>query len=289
MTGDAHLPACLLCASSADVRLSFELTRPVYACRACGLMFAPRPASISAGDAFPEEYYRGGVYADYTLDRLANHRNAQRVLTELEQRASGRRLLDVGCALGFFLEAAQHRGWETRGLEVSPWAAERARRELDLAVDLGSIESPPADLGPFDVITLWDAIEHLERPDRALAEARRLLRPGGWLALSTADSTSLVRRLTGRRWRIFQDPTHLFFFDEPTLRRLLARAGFEVAWLRRRGKHVSLPMILHQSPLPYARAIERWLLRHGRQPHLYVNLFDMMTVVARASEKPAER
>jgi len=275
-------PACLLCGAAGTARFLFRLARPVFRC-SCGLVYAPQAPSTTSAGAYAEGYYHGQVYADYVGDRPAIHRNAARSLGELEQAVAGRRLLDIGCAHGFFLEAARARGWSVRGIEVSEYASEYARRELDLAVDTGSIVTPPADLGTFDVVTLWDVIEHLERPDLALASVREHMDARGRIVITTGDYQSLLRRLTGRRWRLFSDPTHLFFFDERTLSRLLLAAGFEVLSVRHRGKYVSLAMGLHQSPLPFAGALNRWLERRGWKPHVYVNLGDVMTVVARPS------
>lgn len=140
--------------------------------------------------------------------------------------------------------------------------------------------SPPQDLPRFDVVTLWDTIEHLDRPDIALAHIRRLLRPNGVLVFSTGDYASLLRRLTGKRWRLFADPTHNFFFDEGTLRLMLTRAGFDVARVTRRGKRVSLSLILHQSGLPLSAQLRTWLLAKDWNPAVYVNLRDVVTVFA---------
>jgi 2-polyprenyl-3-methyl-5-hydroxy-6-metoxy-1,4-benzoquinol methylase len=234
----------------------------------------PRPE-----DEYGEAYYRGGVYADYLVDRAAIARNARRWLAEVEPQAPGRSLLDVGCAAGFFLEAARERGWSVRGLEVSAFAAGHARG-LGIAVDVDSILSPPSGLPAFDVVTLWDVIEHLDRPDVALRRVRELLRPGGLLGLSTGDYGSLLRRVAGSRWRLFADPTHRFFFDEATLVRLLRGEGFEVRSLRRRGKWVGVAMALQQSPLPFAAPLQRWLGARRLAPMVYANLRDVMTVVA---------
>lgn len=269
---------CLLCGGSRSHQL-FKTERPIKRCEACGLVYAePEPGPKALYD---ESYYRGGVYADYLADRASIHRNARRALTELEALTTGRDLFDVGCAAGFFLEAARDRGWRGRGIDVSAYAAGFARDRLGLPVDEGSIVSPPPGLGSFDAVTLWDAIEHLDRPDLGLANIRRLLKPGGVLALSTGDYGSLVRRLTGHRWRLFADVTHNFFFDVRTLRRLLEREGYEVLRVSHRGKWVAIAMILHQSGMPGAARLERWLVSRRWDPALYVNLFDVMTVFAR--------
>lgn len=291
---DAQSPAttrgdiCLVCGGSDTGRLLFHTSRPVLQCRTCGLVYA-KPRNAVAHDEGPEnyskdyseDYYRDGTYADYLADRDAIQRNAPRVLSELEQMVKGRRLLDVGCATGFFLEAARSRGWMVQGLEVSEYASNYARRELKLQVETASIVSPPAGLSQFDVVTLWDTIEHLDRPGLALANIRRLLGPRGVLVFSTGDYDSLLRRLTGKRWRLFADPTHNFFFNARVLQRMLERESFEVLRMTRRGKRVSLSLILHQSGLPLSGWARKWLLARGWNPSIYVNLRDVVTVFAR--------
>jgi SAM-dependent methyltransferase len=129
-------------------------------------------------------------------------------------------------------------------------------------------------------VTLWDTIEHLARPNLALANIKSLLKPGGMLVVSTGGYDSLLRKVTGQRWRLFSDRTHRFFFTQKKLGGLLTNAGFHVERIHHRGKTVCLPMILHQSPLPFGSALERWLDRRGGHPSVPVNLWVVMTVFA---------
>jgi SAM-dependent methyltransferase len=264
----------------------FELDRPIVECLSCGLVYDQPRGQQEAATAYTESYYRGVVYADYLAERPVIRKNAGRALGEIERYTSGRDLLDIGCAAGFFLEAARDRGWRVRGIEISEYAANHARK-LGLTVDLGSIVSAPPGLPPFDVVTLWDTIEHIDRPDLAVANIHKLLKPGGLLVASTGDYASLLRRLTGRRWRLFGDPTHRFFFTERTLGDLLSKAGFRIQKVHRQGKAVGLPMILHQSPLPLGKAVGRWLDQRGWHPSFYVNLWDVMTVFATPESRPS--
>ena len=273
--------SCILCGNQTGSRVLFTLFYPIVECAGCGLVYAEFAGREAAPEDYDQSYYTSGVYADYLGDREAIHRNAKRLLIELESLAPDRRLLDVGCAAGFFLEAARDRGWSVHGIEVSEYAARYAREQLHLPVDLGSISTSSKHLAEFDVVTLWDTIEHLERPDLALRNVRRLMSDKGVLAISTGDYGSMARRVCGRKWRLFSDPTHRFFFDEKTLKRLLAEAGVEVTRLTHRGKWVSLSMILHQSRLPLAGALQRRLAAKNLNPMLYVNLRDVMTVLAR--------
>jgi SAM-dependent methyltransferase len=266
--------ACIVCRGR-TARAS-ALRRDLVECMNCGLVYVPAATEDRA--EFDDHYYVEGVYADYVQDREAIHRSAVSRLQTLERAVQGRRLLDVGCAAGYFLEAARTRGWNGAGLELSAYSVQLARR-LALEVFEASILAPPP-LPVFDAITMWDTIEHIPRPDIAVENVRRMLRPGGVLVISTGDRRSLVARALGRRWRLMHDPTHKFFFDEPTLSSLLATAGFRVLSVSRPGKWVSAGMILHQLPPGPTTAARRALSARGWNPALYVNLGDVMTMVA---------
>jgi len=276
---DWYFPACPFCKEGARPRHLFTVRRPILRC-GCGLVYAGRRRGETLAAAYGETYFQGLVYADYLADRAAIRKNAAHSLAHLEERVAGRRLLDAGCAAGFFLEAARDRGWSVFGLELSEYALAHARDRLGLTAWRGSIEAPPAELAPVDVVTLWDVIEHLENPLGALERIRRLLLPGGRLVLSTGDFDCLLRRTMGRRWRIFSDPTHLYFFSNATLRRLLQDAGFQVLDAHHGGKRVSLAMMLQQAGVPSSRVVARMLGRLPIQPYLYVNLWDVVTVTA---------
>jgi SAM-dependent methyltransferase len=221
---------CVVCEGSAAVPNT--LRADLVECPAYGLIYCPDAREDRS--EFGDGYYRNGAYADYAADRPAIRRSAAARLAKLERMVHGRRLLDVGGANGYFLEAARGRGWEVVGLELSPYASGCARH-LNLEVHEASILTPPS-LSSFDLVTMWDTIEHLSRPDIALQNARRLLGPGGLIAVSTGDRRSVVARLYGRRWRLLDDATHKFFFDQATLLALLRNAGFKPIALGRPGK-----------------------------------------------------
>jgi 2-polyprenyl-3-methyl-5-hydroxy-6-metoxy-1,4-benzoquinol methylase len=268
--------ACIVC--GAPEGTPSRLRRDLVECPRCGLLYCPNPREDRA--EFTERYYQDGAYADYQSEESSIRRSANHRLKALERVTSGRRLLDVGCAAGYFLESARTRGWQPIGLELSAHAARRALvRQIE--VYEGSIMSPPR-LPMFDAVTMWDTIEHIARPDIALQNARGLLNPGGVLAISTGDRRSLAARALGARWRLFADETHKYFFDQATLGALLEQAGLRpIAWSRG-GKWVGLVMILHQLPAPGARHLRDILMRRNWNPSIYVSLRDVMTVLAKA-------
>jgi len=167
---------------------------------------------------------------DRYLDELDNHRRTfDDRLPLLPSRTAGDRLLDVGAAVGIFVERARRAGWSAAGLEPSSWAAAHARDVLGQPVTTGTLEQERPPSGSLDVVTLWEVIEHLPDPAATLREIHRILKPGGHLALSTPDARSPVSRLLGRRWPGWRKvPEHLFFFDGHTLARMLNDAGFDI-------------------------------------------------------------
>jgi 2-polyprenyl-3-methyl-5-hydroxy-6-metoxy-1,4-benzoquinol methylase len=137
-------------------------------------------------------------------------------------------VLDLGCATGLFLhELCQGGQWQGIGLDINEGALAAARRQ---AVDVLCGEASDLGLrsGFFDMVTMWDVIEHVPDPIGALAEVYRILRPGGVLLLSTVNGESWQARLWGRHWVGWDVPRHLQVFSSQTLCRLLENTGFEV-------------------------------------------------------------
>lgn len=175
-------------------------------------------------------------YSDYLALAVAMERTHEARLRRLRRLApAAETVLDCGCGPGFFLRAAARAGLRTCGIEVSAFAARYGREQLGQPVITGPIDAEhvAAAGGPFDLITMWDTIEHLHEPASALRLLAGRLRPGGVLALSTGDVGSLAARASGARWHLFSLPEHLWFFSVPSLRRLLARAGLREIGVRR--------------------------------------------------------
>jgi SAM-dependent methyltransferase len=131
--------------------------------------------------------------------------------------------------------AARDAGWQVAGVEMSAKAAEIARRR-GLDVETAGLEESQWPRGAFDVVTLWDLIEHLEVPLAAMSVVHEKLRPGGTVFLETPDETFWVRsvirgifNLSGGRidlLRYFYYSDHRFYFSATTLRHILGKAGF---------------------------------------------------------------
>jgi 2-polyprenyl-3-methyl-5-hydroxy-6-metoxy-1,4-benzoquinol methylase len=208
----------------------FDRYGQIVRCEGCGLVYTnPRPAARSVRRSYAET-----ADHEYMREDASRSINAHMSLHTIKRHARGGRLLDVGCATGYFLNAARI-DFEVVGVEPSSWAADYARSRLHLDVMAGHIESVDLPLGTFDVITMNDVIEHFSDPKVALQRAATLLRPGGILYLVTPDIGSLSARLMRGRWWGLR-PAHLYYFSRRTLSALLEQCGFEVARARSFGR-----------------------------------------------------
>jgi SAM-dependent methyltransferase len=134
--------------------------------------------------------------------------------------------LDVGCAAGFFLDVAHEAGWQATGVELSPYMSEQARQR-GLDVKTGSLEEVDFPLGAFDLISMWDMIEHAQHPRAVLERAFELLAPGGLLVAATGDIAGATARIYGAKWGLLAPPGHLFYFSRRTLFAMFAQTGFK--------------------------------------------------------------
>jgi 2-polyprenyl-3-methyl-5-hydroxy-6-metoxy-1,4-benzoquinol methylase len=198
----------------------------IVRCSKCGMVYVnPRPQQ-SVRDTYGGDSY--GFVRSRRADLLVDGRpHSARIVSEVESHVPVGSLLDVGCATGDLLLAAQERGWRVHGVEVSPYAA-RVAAGRRLEVTVGLLRESHLPEHSFDAVTLLDVIEHLEDPHAELSEMRRLLRPGGVLCIETPNWGSIYRRLLGRRWAALQPRLHILYFDVQSLRTLLQRTGFEV-------------------------------------------------------------
>ena len=145
---------------------------------------------------------------------------------------TGGRLLEVGCAYGFFLDEARGRFDARVGTEYSAAAAGRARERIDGPGDrivLGGLdELAEEDRGePFRLAACIHVIEHVYDPVAFTRQVHERLEPGGWLVVATPDMGGFWRPLLGRRWPFYKMPEHVTYFDRASLTRLLESAGFE--------------------------------------------------------------
>jgi 2-polyprenyl-3-methyl-5-hydroxy-6-metoxy-1,4-benzoquinol methylase len=259
----------------------------VVRCRRCGLLLTnPRD-----DDATLARVYAALEDATYDVEDDNRLRTARVFLAWVERFQPQRgRLLDVGCASGMFVTAADRAGWQVTGLEVSSWAIERARERCPRATFvMGLLEDQHFAPASFDAITLWDVLEHVHSPRDAIRQVGEWLTPQGWLFLNVPDEHSWVARLMGRRWVLLLRE-HLWYFSRETLATLLSQQGFELVHARANWVHFSVTNVLGRLS-QYPGWLGHVAQRFARQSWLrrIVVRFPMgeITVAARRSSQAA--
>ncbi|GAA4352372.1 class I SAM-dependent methyltransferase [Hymenobacter saemangeumensis] len=219
-------------------------------CRSCSLMFLhPQPTPEQLERLYGKEYFTDRPNYDRTQqDKKFIDEGKQLDLTKprpdkfvdyMQAHYPGRkfRYLEVGCGPGYTLKSLQSLGWETHGLEISEHAAEFARQALKLPVVTGNIETTKDfHENQFDLAYMGDVLEHLLSPAATLAKFHRILAPGGLLVLALPATLNLptVRLgfaaygMLGKQRKMDIPPYHLYEFTPSTIRRMLAKQGFEV-------------------------------------------------------------
>jgi SAM-dependent methyltransferase len=273
--------ACPACGRSTAHRLRFQINGcDVLQCRSCGLgrteTSAFDPAAYYTGDYFSGGHADG--YADYLGAEPVLRREFARSVDFIRRYRGGGKLLELGCAYGFFLmEAARH--FDVAGIELAAEAAEHGRR-AGLHILQGTADDAKlGEIGPLDVIVLFDVIEHLPDPRETLALCRRHLKPGGIIVITTGDFGSLSARLAGARWRLMTPPQHLWFFTRDSMQRLASGLDLTMEQLDHPWKIVPLSLIAFQLRRMLGQPAST--RASASTVGLPVNLFDAMRVVLR--------
>ena len=196
--------------SATDV--NFRTTEEVFSiarCRTCGTsQTIPRPPQESLGKYYPPVYYPiGGFSPSYDRRRI---RPFQRDKVDIVRRfrTSGA-LLDAGCGAGFFVREASEAGFDARGVEFSPDAVEFGRKYSGVRITEGEILHADFPERSFDIVTLWQVMEHLPNPVEILAGIRKLMKPGGILIVAVPNFDSLQAKVFRGRWYHREVPRHL--------------------------------------------------------------------------------
>lgn len=137
--------------------------------------------------------------------------------------------LDIGCGTGRILqEAQQWNKWSLFGLEPVAPVATYAKEKLNIPIFNTVLEDYHEDDNYYDIITMWDVLEHLPTPINDLEKAHALLKKGGVFIFSIPNMQSLGRKLFKRFWIGYDLPRHLYLFPPDLLKKIFEDIGFEI-------------------------------------------------------------
>ena len=233
----ARQDQCPICGST-EMGVRFRRgPHQIMECRRCGGGFAlPR---LGVGDI--SDLY-GGEYGNWYLQGAMHEREfARRRFTRTlplllrhcpEIGNSSRRVLDIGCGSGRYLSEFRDAGWQVTGVDLSPPAIDFARNQLGLEVVAGDILTVDLPLESFDLVTMFEVIEHAIDPKAMVARCWSLLARGGAALIETPNYQGAGARVARANWAQLTPPLHLNFFTVGSLARVVRACGFTVALTR---------------------------------------------------------
>jgi len=247
----------------------------------------PIPESINV---YNESYFSGAKdgfgYVDYDIDKEPMIPTFEKYLDIFGSLGvTHGRLLDVGSATGFFMNIAKSRGFDVFGVEMSDFAAEKGRK-TGLDIVTGDLSTPHFPDEYFDIITMFDVLEHVTDPKATLLEARRILVKDGLLVINTPDAESFWAKILGKHWQLIMPPEHIHYFSPKNLSEYLSKNGFETVINTKIEKRFTLQYIFKM--LYKWQNLGVWnyltnLLSSGSLSKLYIpiNLYDNFFIILR--------
>jgi SAM-dependent methyltransferase len=227
--------SCLACGNTAQR----DLYPGIKECLNCRFAWADVHLSPDQWlELYGTSYFFGDEYVDYLGEEPALRKNFQRNLKFMRKHCPSGRLLEVGCAYGFFLDEAR-RHYEVRGVDIHQDGCRYACEKFAVDARAGNFLTMPIEADSFDAVAMWDMLEHVPNPQEFLGKAAGILKKNGYVFFSTLDITSLLPRLQGRGWRQIHPPTHVSYFSRKSLEILLDRAGFTVVSVKYYGDYRS--------------------------------------------------
>lgn len=224
-----NLLLCNLCQSKNSTKiLDLEKYKTAFwICDECGLVYLnPQPSDDDLVKYYQQDY---ADFSDHgTIFEKIREGLRRKRAKALKKLVPSGHILDIGCEQGKFLETLKKEGnWEVSGVEISDWAAEKARKK-GLNVKTGAFLDVDFENESFDLIMSLHVIEHVRDAVADVTRMYNLLRKGGYLILSTPNYDSFERQVSGRFWYGWQIPYHMFIFSPKSIQRLLKEAGFTI-------------------------------------------------------------
>jgi 2-polyprenyl-3-methyl-5-hydroxy-6-metoxy-1,4-benzoquinol methylase len=225
---------CPICGITGEMPSYFKHGEPrLRLCRTCSVVFVhPRNSGSELLKQYSSEYFEKNYESTHRFEYVnpSAEIRKQNFFLQGAAKLAGNpagSVLDVGCGTGRFLEFARSQGWDVTGLELCAEVGRETAARLNCTVHLSSVFDAELPKETFDVVTMFDCIEHLEDPVKALEICRQALKPGGVLVVTTPNFQGIGRLMLGTGAVGIWPDTHIVYFRPRSLRFALRQAKFD--------------------------------------------------------------
>ncbi|MFT5777421.1 MAG: 2-polyprenyl-3-methyl-5-hydroxy-6-metoxy-1,4-benzoquinol methylase [Crocinitomicaceae bacterium] len=224
---------CPLCTSDKIEKLPKFNGAFLASCMECSFVFSERIPTKKELDAYyNDEYEVTSFYSQITAARY------NELLDYFEKFRLTNKILDVGCGNGFFLEAAQKRGWEVYGADFSKSSIEICKKK-GIHMHEGILTSDAFPPDSFDVVTSFEVLEHINNPNEELGYINSFLRKNGIAYVTTPNFNALLRYRLGEKYDVINYPEHLTYYTRKTLKKVFQKNNFRALSIRTTGVSIT--------------------------------------------------
>lgn len=284
---------CKVCKSD-NTQLKFNFTEQlnIYSCSACGVQFLdPQLTDLEVIELYSENYYKAwGVEGNKENDSARQIKIATFLLRLklIKIFAPLGTILDIGCATGYFLEAAKTLNYIPYGIELSEYSSSIAKGKFgESNVFNGKLEDCKFVPGFFNVITMFDLIEHVRLPEDTLLKAIQLLDPNGVIVITTPNVSSISNMIMGKKWTHYKKE-HFFYFNLRSLQYIAKKANLDLLYSENSKKALNLNYLqtqfkVYKHPLltPIVNFICATLPKYLIQKNFYIGIGEITVVLKR--------
>ncbi|MCM8796419.1 MAG: class I SAM-dependent methyltransferase [Candidatus Omnitrophica bacterium] len=268
---------CALCGCS-QINILYNLPAfNIMKCERCNFMFNDKWDSFSEETTMATREKTDALNSqrDFEAEKEVYRDRFLRELAEISRLKKTGRLLDIGCACGYFLRVAQDTGWQAYGIDIDKNAVEYGRNKYALNLKYGVLNYGQYPEKYFDVVTLFHALEHMPDFEKVISIIKTILKDNGLLVIDVPNVNDLRRRLFGRDWPMFRQE-HLWYFSKHTLQLLLERYGFKIIKTRLHGGSniaFKLDKVTHRAATEFIAKHFRYI-RHFK--HIFRRIYNLL-------------
>jgi 2-polyprenyl-3-methyl-5-hydroxy-6-metoxy-1,4-benzoquinol methylase len=292
---------CPLCGStSVRTKYSLDKEHSILFCSQCTLQYlSPQLSDEALQQLYSEKYYSSwGIKGQEENESTRQMKMATFSLRMnlIKQFRSSGKVLDIGCATGYFLEVAKEEGFEAYGVEYSAYAAQIAQNKFGVNnIFKGTLEQCNFPSKYFDVIAMSDLIEHVRDPIQTMSKAASLLKNDGVIMIMTPDSNSLSRFLMGKKWGHYK-LEHFFYLNSTSMKFLASKCSLEANYFERSKKalnlnylHTQLKTYKHWLLTPLTNIVHSILPKRINAHNFHIAIGEMVVILKKSPPEESGR
>ncbi len=220
---------CGLCDSYKSKKISRIDRYKLFKCIVCQVIFVYPQPNLSRTKEYNLALYdsKESIEQYFKMQNIF-YRRAENCISILNKYKSTGYLLEVGCSFGFYLQTFEKNGYRTVGIDISSKAVEYITSRLGLNAVTGRFDTFKFNDNIYDIITMFDVIEHFPNPKKIIIRAKKILKKDGILIIQTPNFSSIMSKLTRLNWVWLLVPQHLFLYSINPIKYLLVKNGFKI-------------------------------------------------------------